>query len=193
MADQGAEGLLSPYLRKKRFEVAFPYLKGRVLDFGCGSGALAALVHADQYLGVEIDSVLLQHASSRFPKHRFALELPGSSDKFDTIISLAVIEHVSDPAQFLRTLAAYLNDTPASRIVVTTPHPAVEWIHDAGAAIGLFSKHASEEHEDLLDHTKLEMAGHQAGLRLVSYRRFLFGANQIAVYASSPTTFQQTD
>lgn len=183
MADQGTEGLLSPYLRRKRFEAAFPYLRGKILDFGCGSGALAALVHADQYVGVEIDRMSLQQASSRFPKHHFALGLPNSSDKFDTVISLAVIEHASDPAQFLRSLAAHLNDTPASRIVVTTPHPAVKWIHDAGAAIGLFSKHANEEHEDLLDHTKLEIAGNQAGLKLVSYRRFLFGANQIAVYA----------
>lgn len=183
MADQGAEGLLSPYLRRKRFEAAFPYLRGRILDFGCGSGALAALVYATQYVGVEIDNVSLQQARLRFPKHCFALRLPNLSEKFDTVISLAVIEHVSDPAQFLLTLAACLNDSPASRIVVTTPHPAVKWIHDAGAAIGLFSKHANEEHEDLLDHTKLEIAGHQAGLKLVSYRRFLFGANQIAVYA----------
>ncbi|MGD1158077.1 MAG: class I SAM-dependent methyltransferase [Terriglobia bacterium] len=183
MADQGSEGLLSPYLRRKRFEAAAPYLKGRILDFGCGSGALAGLIHANQYLGVEMDSVSLQQASSRFSKHRFVSELPASSDRFDTIVSLAVIEHVSDPAEFLRTLAAHLDDAPTSRLVITTPHPSVDWVHDLGAAIGLLSKHANEEHEDLLDRTKLEMAGNQAGLKLVSYSRFLFGANQIAVYA----------
>lgn len=182
MADQGSEGLFSLYLRRKRFEAAAPYLRGRVLDFGCGSGALAALLHVDQYLGVEVDRVSLQQASSRFPKHRFVSGLPNSTDKFDSIVSLAVIEHVIDPAQFLRTLAAYLDDTSTSRLVVTTPHPSVDWVHDVGAAIGLFSKHANEEHEDLLDRTKLEMAGNQAGLKLVSYHRFLFGTNQIAVF-----------
>lgn len=182
MADQGTEGLLSPYLRRKRFEAASPHLSGRVLDFGCGSGALAGLIHADQYLGVEIDSVSLQQASSRFSKHRFVSELPKSSDKFETIVSLAVIEHVSDPAEFLRTLAAYLDSTPISCIVVTTPHPTADWIHNLGAAIGLFSKHANEEHEDLLGLTELEIIGNQAGLKLVSYSRFLFGLNQIAVY-----------
>lgn len=193
MADQGSEGLLSSYLQRKRFEAAAPYLRGRIVDIGCGSGALAAFVHADQYVGVEIDNASLQHASSRFPEHCFTPELPEKSEKFDTIVLLAVIEHVSDPAQFLRTLAAYLNDTPTSRIVVTTPHPAFKWIHDAGSAIGLFSRHASEEHEDFLNYTKLEKAGNQAGLKIVSYHRFLFGANQIAVYANSPTTFQQAD
>ena len=185
MADQSSEGLLSPYLRRKRFEAASRYLKGRVLDFGCGSGALAAFVHADKYLGVEVDGVSLQQASSRFPKHRFVSELPGSTNKFDSIVSLAVIEHVSDPAQFLRTLAAYLDDTSTSRLVVTSPHPSVAWIHYVGAAIGFFSKHANEEHEELLDRSKLKMAGKEAGLKLVSYHRFLFGANQIAVYAKS--------
>jgi SAM-dependent methyltransferase len=183
MADQVAEGLLSPpWLRKKRFAVAMPYLKGRVLDFGCGAGALAALVHADHYLGVEVDEVSLQQARSLFPPHRFVSGLPESAEKFDSIISLAVIEHVSDPAQFLRTLATHLDESAAACLAVTTPHPSVDWVHDVGAALVLFSKHANEEHEDLLDRAKLEMAGAKAGLKLVTYRRFLFGANQIAVY-----------
>ena len=40
MADQGAEGWLSPWLRMQRIKAAQPYLSRRVLDFGCGSGAL---------------------------------------------------------------------------------------------------------------------------------------------------------
>jgi len=65
---------------------------------------------------------------------------------------------------------------------VTTPHPSVDWAHVLGAAVELFSKHANEEHEDLLNRAKLEMAGTQAGLELVSYQCFLFGTNQIAVF-----------
>lgn len=182
MADQGSEGLLSPWLRRRRFDAAIPYLKGRVLDFGCGSGALAEYVDADHYLGVEIDDVSLQRARALFPSHRFVSVLPEPTEKFDSIVSLAVIEHVSDPAKFLNTLAAHLNESKASRLIVTTPHPSVDWVHDVGASIGLFSKHASEEHEDLLDKVKLERAGKLAGLRLDSYRRFLFGANQVVAF-----------
>jgi SAM-dependent methyltransferase len=182
MADQGTEGRLSPYLRRKRFKAATPYLKGRVLDFGCGSGALAALIDAEHYLGVEVDEESLRHAQSTFPEHRFVSGLPEAADTFDTIILLAVIEHVSEPAALLRTLAAHLDNSADARIVITTPHPAVDWVHEVGAAVGLFSKHANEEHEDLLDSSKLEMVGIQAGLQLVTYRRFLFGANQIAVF-----------
>ena len=182
MADQGSEGLLSPWLRKQRFKAAMPYLKGRILDFGCGSGALAALIDAEYYLGVEVDEISLQRARSLFPGHRFVNEVPDSGEKFDSIISLAVIEHVSDPSDFLATLAPHLDSSVSSCIVVTTPHPSVDWVHDIGASLGLFSKHANEEHEELLDRAKLEMAGKQAGLKMDLYRRFLFGANQIAIY-----------
>ena len=182
MADQGSEGLLSPWLRKQRFNAAMPYLKGRILDFGCGSGALAALIDAEHYLGVEVDDTSLLQALSRFPAHRFLPKMPDSVEKFDTIISLAVIEHVSDPASFLASLATHLDSSVSSCIVVTTPHPDVDWVHDVGSALGLFSKHANDEHGDLLDRTKLDMAGKKAGLRLDSYRRFLFGANQIATF-----------
>ncbi|NDL64128.1 class I SAM-dependent methyltransferase [Acerihabitans arboris] len=185
MADQGSEGLLSPYLRRKRIQAAAPYLTGRTLDFGCGSGALAAQIDAGNYVGVEIDSLSLRLALKCFPKHAFVAKSPELSEKFDTVVSLAVIEHVKDSADFLRTLAAYMRESPSSRIVVTTPHPSVDWVHHLGASIGLFSKHASEEHEALLDRSKLEAAGKQAGLDLIYYRRFLFGANQIAIYAKS--------
>ena len=45
MADQGAEGLFSPFLRSRRLKAACPYIKGRVLDVGCGTGALAGEEH----------------------------------------------------------------------------------------------------------------------------------------------------
>jgi SAM-dependent methyltransferase len=183
MADQATEGLLSPFLRRQRLNAVKPYLSGRILDVGCGSGALSMLVPADRYLGVERDEASLQQARLKFPNHQFVSKIPESSEKFDSIVSLAVIEHVSDPAQFLRELAGSLIDNPASRLIITTPHPSVDWIHDIGSVIGLFSKHANEEHEDLLDRGKLELAGSKAGLKLISYHRFLLGANQIVVYA----------
>lgn len=182
MADQVAEGLLSPWLRKKRIQAAMPFLKGRVLDFGCGSGALAALVDPERYLGVDVDEDSLRQAKEDFPKHSFVSRLPEPSVKFDAIISLAVIEHVSDPSSFLASLANHLDVSPGACLVVSTPHPAVDWVHDMGATLGLFSKHASEEHEELLNRSKLELAGKQADLELSSYQRFLFGANQVAAF-----------
>lgn len=122
----------------------------------------------------------MKKAKNIFPTHQFSRSLPDAREKFDTVVYLAAIEHVEDPVSFLRELAVFLND---GQLVITTPRPSVDWVHGLGAAIGLFSKHANEEHGDLLDQARLEMVGAQAGLKLEFYSRFLFGANQVAVYS----------
>lgn len=182
MADQGTEGLLSPWLRNRRIAAAAPFLKGRVLDYGCGSGVLANLVDSDQYLGVDIDAESLQQAQTRFPQHQFVSELRDLNEEFDTIVSLAVIEHVNDPSSFLRGLVRYLRMSDDACVVVTTPSPSADWIHELGAGLGIFSKHANEEHEELLDREALNRAGQEANFKIALYKRFLLGANQLVVY-----------
>lgn len=182
MADQGAEGLLSPWLRRIRLGAVVPYLHGRVLDYGCGTGGLAEYVQAAWYQGVEIDSTSLHRAKANHPQHAFVSNSAEIDGQFDTIIALAVIEHVEDPASFLGDLGRHLSLTGSACVVITTPHPSVGWVHDAGAAVGLFSRHANEEHRELLDEGGLMGAGNQSGLDLVDYKRFLMGANQLAVF-----------
>jgi len=180
MADQGSEGLLSPWLRSRRIAAAKPHLKGRTLDIGCGSGALSALVEPGRYIGVDIDDGSLELARRTYPQHEFRKHYPDEGELFDTVVSLAVIEHTKEPTLFLRELARYLK--PEAKMVITTPHPSMDVVHDLGSSIGLFSRHANEEHEELLDRGKLQAAGERAGLEMVMYRRFLFGANSITVY-----------
>lgn len=183
MTDQATQGLLSPFLRRCRLRAAAAHLHGTVLDFGCGSGALAGIIPADRYLGVDHDAHSLSVARANFPQHRFVTALDNVTERFDTVVSLAVIEHVTDPTDFLRRLAGTMNATDVARLLVTTPHPAMDWIHDVGARLGLFSSHASDEHEDLLGRAELENVGRGAGLRLMKYSRFLCGANQLAIYS----------
>lgn len=182
MADQSNEGLLSPFLRKQRLEAARPHIKGRVLDVGCGSGAVADLVAADRYVGVDVDELSLDNARKFHPQHIFQSCLPPPESGFDTIVSLAVIEHIKEPVGYLHSLADRLATESTSCIVLTTPHPAIDWVHTAGAYLGLFSRHAQEEHDDLFNKSQLEGLARKCGLSLVIYRRFLFGANQLAVF-----------
>lgn len=182
MPDQAAEGIFSPYLRKKRLQKVAPYLQGKVLDFGCGTGGLATLVDHEQYLGVDRDQESIDQAQRLFPHHRFLSHLPQPSQPFDTVVALAVIEHTKEPVEFLKTLLPYLADTPLAHIVLTTPHPCMDWVHTLGAKMGLFSKAANEEHEALLDQAQLESIAQKVGLKLKFYARFLFGANQIVAF-----------
>jgi len=181
MADQAA-GLFSPWLRKKRIDAAMPFLAGKILDYGCGIGVLATNIEPDNYLGVDVDKKSLAIARQRYPHHRFQSAMPAANPVFDTVVCLAVIEHVLYPELLLRELTMRLCSGSNKFLVFTTPHPAVNWIHTAGAKVGLFSRHASDEHGDLLDRTRIEVLANQCDLKLSVYRRFLFGANQLAVF-----------
>jgi 2-polyprenyl-3-methyl-5-hydroxy-6-metoxy-1,4-benzoquinol methylase len=97
VADQGYESVLSPFLRNQRLRMARPFLDGRVLDVGCGSGALAGEVSPDRYVGVDVDAISLRRSRVNHPEHASARQLPTEEEQFDTIVSLAVIEHVSMP------------------------------------------------------------------------------------------------
>ncbi len=100
---------------------------------------------------------------------------------FEGILLLAVLEHVPEPSGVLARLAPLLSSS--GRLVATTPHPSGRWPLEAGAALGLLSSHAHDEHETLLGREALSDAGRGAGLALVLYRRFLFGMNQLAVFS----------
>jgi 2-polyprenyl-3-methyl-5-hydroxy-6-metoxy-1,4-benzoquinol methylase len=169
-------------LRRERFRKAIHYLNGRILDYGCGTGGLANYVPPERYRGVEPDPLSLQQAQSRFPDHRFSPPPPDESERFESVIALAVVEHVRDTVEFLHRLATYLSDSPDARLIITTQHPSLRFIYTVGSNLGLFSKHAYEEHIQLLDYAKMKAAGSSAGLELVFYQRFLLGANQLAVF-----------
>jgi len=179
LADQASQGLLSPFLQNQRVKAARPYLKGRVLDIGCGNGMLAEYCDPNTYYGFDIDEATIAAARSAHPRFRFERALPGSGMRFDTVVGLAIIEHLSDPPVHLRTWRDFLKSDGA--IVLTTPHPRMEWVHQLGSRIGIFSHGAAEEHEDLIDLNTMKGLVAQAELVVAKYQRFLFGANQIFV------------
>lgn len=179
MSDQGNEGLFSPFLKNSRFKAVkkLIYPNDTILDVGCGSGDLAQFVNTENYFGYDIDSFSLSLAKNKYPYHHFKKRMP--QKKFDKIISLAVIEHVKDPINFLHTLKKNLKSN--GEIILTTPHPAFEWVHDIGSSIGLFSSHASEEHETLINFKSMIQISKASGLKITSYKRFLFFANQLFI------------
>ncbi len=183
MGDQ-ASGLLSPWLRTRRIRAALPYVSGPTLDIGCGIGVLAThLPAAVPYFGQDLDPASIETARARHGggQRTFSVDWPPAQRRFETVVSLAVIEHVADPVTLVRAMTERL--LPSGRIVLTTPHPRLEWAHDLGSRLGLFSRHAEQEHEQLLDRGALAALAAECGLALTLYRPFLLGANQLAVLA----------
>jgi 2-polyprenyl-3-methyl-5-hydroxy-6-metoxy-1,4-benzoquinol methylase len=176
------KNLLSRWLQERRFRAALPHIRGRVLDFGCGHGWLSRRVGGQGYTGVDHSERALRRARKLHPDKRFVSveELASlGRESFDAVVLLAVIEHLPDPAATLRSLRQFL--APEGRVVLTTPEPRLEWAHGLGAGLGLFSRHAHGEHQSLMDRAGIEAAAAAAGLSVETYRRFLWGANQLAV------------
>lgn len=176
MADQ-AVGLLSPWLRRARIRAVLPFLQGRVLDYGCGIGALAEHISPDHYMGFDTDAESTEEAIRAHPTHAFVTTVPPA--RFDTIVALALIEHLDDQQSFLQRTASLLAEH--GRIVLTTPHPGAEIIHALGARMGLFSRSAAAEHTVLLDRDTLRTLAESSGLRITHFARFLVGLNQLVV------------
>lgn len=182
MAKLVEAGMLSYWLVRRRQQAVKPHLEGCVLDFGCGVGTLAAICDPGGYLGIDIDPRKIEIARRERPNYRFSTFEP-EGKRFDTVAALAFIEHVDDPAAYMRRFAGLLE--PGGKIVLTTPHPSFEWIHTTGARIGLFSHAAHHDHEELIDKARMQELLVGTPMRMAVYRRFLFGANQLFVLTSA--------
>jgi SAM-dependent methyltransferase len=181
-------GVLTRRLQRARLTAVEPWIASpaRVLDIGCGLTELPGR-HA-AYVGCDRDPLVLAENQRRFPEARFVAwdvtteeapaELPAGG--FDVVLLAALLEHVPSPARVLARVAPLL--APNGRVVATTPHPLGRFPLEAGARLGLLSRAADEEHEALLDRAALAAAAQEAGLALLSYRRFLAGLNQAAVF-----------
>jgi hypothetical protein len=76
---------------------------------------------------------------------------------------------------------------PAGRLVLTTPHRAFRLAHEVGSRLRLFSRDAAEEHQRMFDRASFGEVAQEAGLTVLRYERFLFGANQLFVLVRTGT------
>lgn len=179
-------GLLSHYAEKKRLLEIRKYVKGNViLDLGCGYGKMSTLFEKEDYYGVDINLNALNKAKMDYGalKTTFFLTLDEFHQTpvlFDTIIMAAVIEHLADPVPLLLSLKNRLK--PEGIIILTTPTHVANNIHKIGSKIYLFSQGAAHEHVKIYTQQDLRVLSELLNMEMISYKRFILGLNQIAIF-----------
>jgi SAM-dependent methyltransferase len=113
--------LLKPYV------VVSEWVKGDLLELGCGEGRGFQLLspHIDRYLGLDkiqqvIDELSADYGKNLFQKSVFPpiREVPDHS--FDVVVSFQVIEHIRDDQLFLQEIYRVLR--PGGTAYITTPN-----------------------------------------------------------------------
>lgn len=113
----------------KAYDEALPYAAGKdILDVGCntGYGTLAYLNVARRVVGVDVSPAAIEVARAYPGAAEFSvidgITLPFADDTFDVVTSFQVLEHILDPAPYLREIARVLR--PGGVVIFTTPNAA---------------------------------------------------------------------
>lgn len=181
--------LLTELLQSGRIAMVEEYVRGNVLDLGCGHAPLLdrCAARIGSYVGVDRSRDLVDDCARRHPDHRFeCLDLERDrldlGARFDVVVMLALIEHVGNQLHLFEQVRDSL--APGGAAVLTTPTVwGNDFVHRAGAAIGWFSAEAAGDHCVIYDRRRLEHVAGRVGLRLLRHRTFQFGCNQLAVLA----------
>ena len=94
-------------------------MRGRLLDFGCGSKPYRALFRVDEYIGTDIEISGHDHANEDIDVYYDGHHLPFDDVSFDSIFSSEVLEHIFNLPEILDELYRVLK--PGGHMLITVP------------------------------------------------------------------------
>jgi len=110
----------------KAYYIAEGLVKGDLLEIGCGEGRGVELLgpKAASYTAVDKIDQVVNNLSAKYPEHNFIQAnippLPFEDNRFDTIISFQVIEHIKDDGAYLKEINRVLK--PGGKAYISTPN-----------------------------------------------------------------------
>ena len=154
---------------QRRFEMLKTALVNRtVLDFGCGA---AGFLRKAQILATEVEGVEPERRVHEYWGNSIKLHcrLEDTGREYDLITAFHVIEHLPNPREMLKALAARLKD--GGHLVIEVPS-------SEDALLTLYENNAFQhftcwsQHLFLFNAETLRRLAVQAGLRVVSIQQF---------------------
>lgn len=126
------------------------YLKGALLDIGCGIGDM--LIYRPGSLGVDINEFNVEYCKRRGLNvcHMTENVLPFPNGQFDSILLDNVLEHINEPAPLLSEIKRTIR--PNGSILIGVP--------------GVKGFASDSDHKVFYDETKLAELAENAGFRI---------------------------
>jgi 2-polyprenyl-3-methyl-5-hydroxy-6-metoxy-1,4-benzoquinol methylase len=154
---------LDKLLQSYRFKMVRPYLIGDVMDFGGNKGELKRFVEG-RYLNVNYDHSVMENTH------------------FDTIVGLAVIEHIEFDEVFkiFYKFKKILNRE--GRIFLTTPTKMAKPVLEFWAFLGVIDRGSIVEHKHYWSKKEIYQLANETGFVIKRFKRFQLGFNQLAVF-----------
>jgi len=174
LPDAANEKLRLTSLVQERISAVIPYIRGRLLDIGCGNNRLVR-TYGDG-LGVEVydwggGAQIVEDTS----------QLPFDNDTFDTVTLLASLNHIPDRDGIVRD--AYRVLKPQGRLIITMIDPILGFI---GHKIWWYSEDKErgmeEGEKDGLWNRDIIALCERYGFRLTVHKRFVYYLNNVFVF-----------
>lgn len=183
---QSKEPILEKFLSIMRFNQALKYVQKNdiVADIGCGyHGYLLSSIADKIKKGIGYD---LSVSKLNLPKNIFLKQvninkkIDSKKNYFDTVIALAILEHVENPVFFIKRLKSLLKKN--GKIVITTPHRrGKKLLEFLSYTLKMVSTDEISDHKNYFDEKKLQKLLLQNGFRIIKIKTFEFGVNLLAV------------
>ncbi|HUX10091.1 MAG TPA: class I SAM-dependent methyltransferase [Terriglobia bacterium] len=124
-----------------------------VLDYGCGDGQHASMIHktcSSDVVGVDISSRAVELARQRNPALVFHViedgkPLPFAKESFDVVFAGDMIEHVIDVEGLVKEWNRVMK--PGGRLIVTTPYHG--FVKNVVIALTCFDRHFNPRGEHI--------------------------------------------
>ncbi len=136
------------------FSLFAPYLRGRVLEVGCGVGSFTRRIVArggfDSLLSIDVAAEAVAHTAKHIRHPALSCrqqDVRETTGKFDAIICMNVLEHIEEDAVTLRQMVELLNPRGTLFLLV----PAHQFLYSGfDRAAGHFRRYNKRALHDLL-------------------------------------------